>query len=205
MDMIPILVDRQKTDVTAEPDTLTADGISLSTVTVIPRNTLGNSMDPGKTVVLTTTNGRLLDAVTDNGDGSYSQLLQSPDSEGTATITAYVNGEEMNQKPVVVFVSGTGIADQIRRDIPISFSLMQNYPNPFNPNTTIEFSLPRACDVEITIYNFHGQKIATLVTQYLQAGWHKIDWNAKNIPSGVYTYTMQAGSFAESRKLIVLK
>ena len=82
---------------------------------------------------------------------------------------------------------------------------MQNYPNPFNPNTTIEFSLPRACDVEITIYNFHGQKIATLVTQYLQAGWHKIDWNAKNIPSGVYTYTMQAGSFAESRKLIVLK
>lgn len=88
---------------------------------------------------------------------------------------------------------------------PTEFSLKQNYPNPFNPETSIEFSLPEASKVTLTVYNISGQVVAALLDGNLNAGNHSLMWNAQNIPSGVYFYSIQAGDFHDVKKCILLK
>jgi hypothetical protein len=97
--------------------------------------------------------------------------------------------------------------------IPIKFDLSQNYPNPFNPTTTIRFSLPQSSQLKITVYNMIGQQVATLADGIYESGYHKITFNASNLPSGTYIYRMQgrnlstgsAQSFTQVKKMILLK
>ena len=86
-----------------------------------------------------------------------------------------------------------------------NFVLSQNYPNPFNPTTTITYSIPTSGFVTLKIYNLLGSEIATLVNEEKNYGTYKVNWNAQNLSSGVYFYKMQAGSFSETKKLILLK
>lgn len=88
---------------------------------------------------------------------------------------------------------------------PAQFTLQQNYPNPFNPVTTITYSVPRAVDVELSLYNTGGRLVATLIKGTHSAGEYAISWNAEDQPSGVYFYRLQAGSFSDVRKCILLK
>jgi hypothetical protein len=90
-------------------------------------------------------------------------------------------------------------------EIPTAFSLDQNYPNPFNPATTIQFALPTASFTTLKIFNLQGQEVATLVNAVKNAGTHTVTWNAADLPSGVYFYHLQAGSFSQTRKLILQK
>ncbi|MFH0992441.1 MAG: T9SS type A sorting domain-containing protein [bacterium] len=85
------------------------------------------------------------------------------------------------------------------------FILSQNYPNPFNPQTMIKFSVPVASFVTLRVYNMMGQEIVTLVQGEVPAGEHQIQWTAKNLPTGMYFYTMDAGNISETKKLIYLK
>ncbi len=85
------------------------------------------------------------------------------------------------------------------------FLLNQNYPNPFNPTTTINFSIPAASVVKLEVFNSIGEKIETLVNRELSAGNYNYEWNASNLTSGVYFYKLQAESFVETRKMILLK
>lgn len=85
------------------------------------------------------------------------------------------------------------------------FELKQNYPNPFNPTTNIEFTIPQSAYVKLAIYNSLGQTAATLVDDRLSAGSYSVDWNAGDLPSGVYYYRMNAGGFSKARKLILMK
>jgi len=89
--------------------------------------------------------------------------------------------------------------------IPEKYALSQNYPNPFNPVTTIEFELPEANNVSITVYDVLGNKVAEMVNSYYGAGKHSVKYNASAFNSGVYFYEMNAGSFKTIRKMIVLK
>jgi hypothetical protein len=89
--------------------------------------------------------------------------------------------------------------------VPTTYDLAQNYPNPFNPNTKIQFSLPKATYVLLKIYNNVGQEIALLVSQYLGAGIYTSELNAASLPSGVYYYRLQAGSYTETKKLVLLR
>lgn len=86
-----------------------------------------------------------------------------------------------------------------------SFALYQNYPNPFNPVTTIRYQLPQASHLNLRIYNVLGQVIATLVDGVEQAGYKSVEWNAGNVPSGVFFYRLQAGNYIQTKKLILLK
>jgi hypothetical protein len=90
-------------------------------------------------------------------------------------------------------------------ELPSKFNLAQNYPNPFNPSTTISFSLPSKSFVSLKIFDVVGREVATLVSQELSAGNYKQQWNANGMPSGVYFYRLQSGSFTETKKLILLK
>jgi subtilisin family serine protease len=92
---------------------------------------------------------------------------------------------------------------------PTNFALMQNYPNPFNPSTTIEFSIPEASNISVEVYNIIGELVARLINQSLDAGYHKINFNASNLPSGTYVYQLKAngqnGTFIGTKKMLLLK
>ncbi len=86
-----------------------------------------------------------------------------------------------------------------------SFLLEQNYPNPFNPTTTIGFGLQNKTNVKITILNAIGEEAAVVLNEEREPGFHQVEFNAANLPSGVYLYRMQAGNFVETKKMILLK
>lgn len=95
--------------------------------------------------------------------------------------------------------------EQITESIPKSFALRQNYPNPFNPNTTIEFDLQTSEHVTLSVYNMLGQKVVTLIDQRLTAGSYKAEFDANRLPSGVFYYTLEAGSLRATKKMVLLK
>ena len=89
--------------------------------------------------------------------------------------------------------------------IPKSYSLSQNYPNPFNPVTTIRFNLPHAGNVRLTVYDALGKEIKLLVNENLQAGIYETDFDAANIPSGVYFYRIESAGYTETKKMVLVK
>ena len=89
--------------------------------------------------------------------------------------------------------------------LPLSYNLAQNYPNPFNPTTIINYSVPKAGLVTINVYDILGREIKQLVNEQKNAGTYNIEFNASKLATGVYFYRMQAGSFAETKKLLLLK
>jgi len=88
---------------------------------------------------------------------------------------------------------------------PKQFALEQNYPNPFNPSTTIRYQLPVASEVKLEVYDVLGKKIATLVNERQSAGSYQVVWNASGLSSGTYFYRLQAGTFVETKKMILVK
>ena len=94
--------------------------------------------------------------------------------------------------------------------VPNDFNVIQNNPNPFNPVTTLRYKLPRESFVNITIYNMLGNLVNNLVSQKQIAGYKSVQWNATNnkgqpVPAGVYLYTIQAGEFRQTKKMVLLK
>jgi photosystem II stability/assembly factor-like uncharacterized protein len=86
-----------------------------------------------------------------------------------------------------------------------SYLLEQNYPNPFNPTTTIGFGIQNKSNVKITILNAIGEEVAVVLNEEREAGYHKVEFNAATLPSGVYFYQLKAGSFFETKKMLLIK
>ncbi len=89
--------------------------------------------------------------------------------------------------------------------VPSNYSLSRNYPNPFNPTTTIKFGLPVSDYVSLIVYDLLGREVATLVNENKPAGYHTVEFNAGNLPSGVYLYKLSAGKFSKTEKMILMK
>ena len=93
---------------------------------------------------------------------------------------------------------------------PTNFSLSQNYPNPFNPSTTIKYSIPTAgaqnvVPVQLKIFDVLGKEVATLINEVKPAGNYSVSFKAENLASGIYMYTLKAGDFFDTKKMIYLK
>jgi len=97
-----------------------------------------------------------------------------------------------------------GVAED-QAGLPSEFALGQNYPNPFNPTTIISFELPVASDVRLSVYDVLGREVAVLVSERRCAGVHKVGFDASGLSSGVYLYSLRAGGFMQTRRLIFLK
>jgi len=98
----------------------------------------------------------------------------------------------------------TGVVERIT-EVPSEFKLAQNYPNPFNPSTTIKFHMPKQSRVTLKIFDLLGREVASLVNENEQAGIHTVEWDASRLASGVYFYTITAGSCRETKRMILMK
>ena len=105
---------------------------------------------------------------------------------------------------VIEFSPVTGVNDQ-KNEVPSGYQLSQNYPNPFNPVTKISFVIPIAQQVTIKIYNVLGNEVETLFEGFKNAGQHDFYFSAENLASGVYYYTMKAGNFSSTKKMMLIR
>ena len=131
----------------------------------------------------------------------------TPDwAEDVAVSSNYVyvasSGSLMILQSTVTSVEGE---TPVKGKIPNQFNLLQNYPNPFNPVTKIEFALPKLSPVKLVIYDITGREVAVLVNCSLPAGFHSVQWDARNAASGIYIYRITAGSFTQARRMTVIK
>jgi hypothetical protein len=116
-------------------------------------------------------------------------------------ITAFGNNLFLDSICVIKF---TGVHNPVGL-VPGQFSLAQNYPNPFNPTTTIQFNMPKAGNVEIKVFDILGREAATLVNEFKPVGVHSVNFNASNLSSGVYFYTMKSADFTVTKKMLLVK
>ncbi len=105
--------------------------------------------------------------------------------------------------PVTILVTRTAVAENSK--LPLEYKLHQNYPNPFNPSTEIRFDLKKAGLTKLTIYNALGQQVATLVNNYLPAGYHSVRFRGNALATGVYFYRIESGSFTSIKKMVMVK
>ena len=131
------------------------------------------------------------------------------DESFDVTINKYrINESDPVEDVVVTFTnSALGIDENT---IPTVYALHQNYPNPFNPTTQVKYDLPETGDVQIMIYDLMGRKVRTLINSEQNAGFKTLQWNATNdrnepVSAGLYLYTIQAGEFRQTKKMVLLK
>ena len=94
---------------------------------------------------------------------------------------------------------------KVSNNVPVKYYLSQNYPNPFNPATSIIYELPEAGFIKLVIYDILGNEIATLVNEKQQAGIYHVDWDAANLASGIYFYSLTSASFNQTKRMVLLK
>jgi len=161
-----------------------------------------------------------------DAEGDYiSYYLQDPKPEGAIIVASTgVFGWKPSNKQAgkwqIVVLASDGVFSTPSRiayvtvdpdtkvegeEVPVSFELYQNYPNPFNPTTSIKFALPKESQVKLSVYTILGQEVATLVNSVMPAGYHTVNFDASNLPSGMYIYKIDAGSFSQIKKMLLMK
>jgi len=124
----------------------------------------------------------------------------------TQNIGASINGRVLARNGFVT-LNGSSVlpVNSHNSETPKQFSLNQNYPNPFNPTTTISFDLPVSSYVTIRIFDALGREVSVLLSGVFPAGKYSQQWNASSMPSGIYFYRIQSGSFTDTKKLLLLR
>lgn len=143
-------------------------------------NGLGNESDGAKSIVLSSSENIIVTGFSNNSSGTDTYCI------------------------TIKYSQSVGI-NQINSNIPDKFNLSQNYPNPFNPTTNIEFSLPEKSFVKLKVFDITGKEVAQLVNENLSAGTFRYEFNAENLPSGLYFYKLETEKFSETKKMIILK
>ena len=132
--------------------------------------------------------------------------LAGRDTDGTVAVGTHGNGVFSS----TVSPDGGRLGTSYDGFIPEFFSLHQNYPNPFNPSTRIRYDLREETHVSLTVYDMLGKQITSIVSESQSAGvrtviWDGTDASGRNVSAGVYLYRIQAGTFTETRKMVLLK
>ena len=214
-------------ELSADPNTLD-ENVSLTSV-AITATLDGKALDEDATIRLVIDE----DSSTATRDLDYSALftpmLEIPAGSITGTMNFHISpvadnvaeGDEvirlvgtidgLEGDEVEITISDPAAAKAVVETRPEAFELADNFPNPFNPTTTIQYALPQAADVELTVYNIFGQVVRTLVAEYQNAGRYAVEWDGTNdsghsLSSGMYFYRLQAGgAFREVKKMLLLK
>jgi len=116
-----------------------------------------------------------------------------------------VNGKDNVVEAAIEWINGTSPVKENNDEIGLSYKLFDNYPNPFNPHTKIRFSIAESGFVTIKIYDVLGNEIETLVSEECPAGSYEVEFNGNQLSSGIYFYRLQASSFVETKKMVLMK
>ena len=153
-------------------------------------------------------NGNLLSSAKEawNGLGlaPFDNNVEIPDGPNNGLMTNYYGYKVLLSYELADIFVFTSVPAG-KSGIPQTFSLAQNYPNPFNPSTTISFSLPSQSFVSLKVFDIVGREVATIVSEEMPAGAYTRQWNAAKMSSGIYFYRLQAGSYTQTKKLVLLK
>ena len=104
-----------------------------------------------------------------------------------------------------VALSGATGVETTANSLPATFALDQNYPNPFNPTTTIGYELPSSSNISLHVFDVLGREVVTLVNTHQAAGHYSVMFNGSNLPSGMYFYRLTAGTFSQTKRLLLVK
>ncbi|MEO6693886.1 MAG: T9SS type A sorting domain-containing protein [Ignavibacteria bacterium] len=136
-----------------------------------------------------------LDLVNRSGpENPYTKIFSYADNK----IIDITNHEEMVS-------DNLQIPNNSSSQIPREFAIAQNYPNPFNPSTSISFDIPSLSEVSLSVFDLTGREIASLVNETLEPGSYSYKWNASQLSSGIYFYRIKAGSFVQTKKMVLIK
>jgi hypothetical protein len=152
------------------------------------------------------TDGTVINTSTGTQNFTFTYKIH-PDWKDTSIYTVAFVQNDNNKEVLNVGKSAlnpTGI-NNTNSEIPSEFSLSQNYPNPFNPSTNINFSIPKESFVTLKIYDMLGREKAALISLQMPPGNYTASWNAFDASSGIYFYTLSAGEYNETRKMILIK
>jgi hypothetical protein len=144
----------------------------------------------------------------DKEDSGYSASWVIYEKEQKASIegTDYITRTGHLDATLVPYNSITAIkGEEYDKLFPSSFSLSQNFPNPFNPRTNITFQIKNRELAKLKVYNLLGAEVTALVNEITPRGTYTISWDASNLPSGIYFYQLQAGSYSETKKMMLMK
>jgi hypothetical protein len=131
--------------------------------------------------------------------------MAPPDTYSDSYASQFSSPNKMIVKPGVTIELAATTSAKSPAALPATFSLAQNYPNPFNPTTEIRFQLPSSGDVSLKVYDVLGTEQFSLVNTRLAAGEHRVVMDGRALSSGVYFYTMTAGGFTASKKMMLLR
>lgn len=123
----------------------------------------------------------------------------------TGNLDASVLNEALAEGKEIVIAEPLNRIVLKAEQMPLSYGLSQNHPNPFNPTTVVKFSLPEKVHVKLAVYNLLGEKVSELVNREMDAGNHQINIDAQGYSTGVYFYVIEAGSFNDVKKMMVVK
>jgi len=163
---------------------------------VLENNSLAIDLDNDGNIELVLTNR--------GGNGTFLSIIELTSTDLAANgVTMTV---EFQDRHLVV----VGVDDELSALTPREFSLDQNYPNPFNPSTNIMYDVPATANVSLRIYDLLGRNVVTLVNAQKNAGSYIVEWNGRNadkvlVTSGIYFYRLEAGEFAVTKKMVLLK
>jgi len=166
--------------------------------------------------------GEQCDCTTDGSDDFDDLILKFNTQELVAALGSVNNGDELiltitgnlldgtpieGSDCVIIKAKGNLVRDLTDNSgqVPEAYSLLENYPNPFNPSTIIIYSVPETGSVKLAIYNTLGEEVVVLVDGMVEAGFYEVSFNASSLPSGIYFYRLQSGSFVDTKKMILMK
>ncbi len=139
--------------------------------------------------------------------GTDSVELQ-PQGMRTVYMAIAVGADEASMLANMAFAEGHyGVITEVEEPVSRSmdYKLSQNFPNPFNPSTTISFSIPERQRITLDIYNLLGEKVASVLNKEMDQGSYDIHFDASSLSSGIYFYTLRAGNFTSTKKMMLLK
>jgi hypothetical protein len=135
----------------------------------------------------------------------YASVLKDWFGASPAELQVAITGTITNPLTSSVVATGAIAGVGSGGNLPKEYSLEQNYPNPFNPSTVIRYELPGGANVLLDVYNSVGERVATLVDGPQGAGIHEVNFNGGSLASGMYLYRLKAGSYQETRKMLLVK
>lgn len=145
--------------------------------------------------------GNVVDVISSTSSNPFT--LTAP-SGGTYLVNAGYKNPSKRWDSMSVAISVTDVRDNNLEPVS-TYKLYNNYPNPFNPSTKIKYSIPLKSNVNLQIYDAAGKEVASLVNGEQAVGDHEINFDAENLTSGVYFYKLHAGSFIQTKKMLLLK